>query len=911
MRTWKAIAFGSLSLLAFGLVWSLEPRSVAFTKGEPPKEFARDEMGVSIAAVRLRDALPDLLNRGEWEAFVAREGEKTRVRIDPRSARPATILTRVPMIPGGEEGGRQGATEVGDFVKDYIRKNRSPFRIDVGQLGPVMATQVAPEVWHISIPQQVEQVPVRGARIIANISHGSLVLFGTALWGDVRTSPRPKFSAEEAIPIALGYVAPPGAVARISEVPRLEFLPVLPPGREQPHRPGQDMADRYGHRLAWIIQVLVGPDSEPWEVGVEAHAGEVMFLKSLVVEANKSITGTTAGGTVPMPWADTGFSGSKAFTFGSGVYDYVSGTATTTLSGKYVKVTDPGGSISSSDGSGGISLSGNSGGNTIAARTTFYEANRMAEIGRGYRPDNAWLSSQLPARTNTTSACSASWNGTEIRFGTGTQCGNPGEIQSIIAHEWGHGFDANDGTALGPWSEGVADVAANYRTQASCLGAGLWTNHPGNDQGCGMDELLHLGNESNVTATHCLLNCTGKRDSDYATHEGGEPDTVENFVCDYCATGNGPCDRESHCAAAPMRQAAWDLAARDLQAAPYHYDATTAFNIASRLFYLGSQNIVNWHTCDCQGEDPFRGCNADSGYLQWLDLDDNDDDRDNGTPHMTAIYNAFHRHGIACDEYEVQDATCSSGPASAATLTAVARCGAVDLSWTSVGNAAKYRVFRGEGPNACGQGKAIVGSPGGTSFQDKNLLNGRQYCYTVMPVGANDACIAPASTCTCVTPSSNLTDVDIPAVKVTYANGGETLYKTSTVNITWDATDSCGIGSTVSIKLSTSGLDGSYSTLFSNQANTGSKSWTVSGSSSLNNAFFKVEATDGNSHTGIDTSNAAFTIRNCGPATISYCLGAEWRCTFNNTCGASGCANYSCMEDFTCAESEEPPAEAC
>ena len=62
-------------------------------------------------------------------------------------------------------------------------------------------------------------------------------------------------------------------------------------------------------------------------------------------------------------------------------------------------------------------------------------------------------------------------------------------------------------------------------------------------------------------------------------------------VCTSCLTGSGPCGRQVHCAAAPTRQAAWDLVARDLQQAPFSYDSQTAFIIGNKLFYTGSGNI--------------------------------------------------------------------------------------------------------------------------------------------------------------------------------------------------------------------------------------------------------------------------------------------------------------------------------
>ena len=63
----------------------------------------------------------------------------------------------------------------------------------------------------------------------------------------------------------------------------------------------------------------------------------------------------------PMPWANTGLASPNNFTDGAGIYNYTSGTVTTTLSGKYVKISDACGAVSSSSATGSIGLGGNNG----------------------------------------------------------------------------------------------------------------------------------------------------------------------------------------------------------------------------------------------------------------------------------------------------------------------------------------------------------------------------------------------------------------------------------------------------------------------------------------------------------------------------------------------------------------------
>jgi len=363
------------------------------------------------------------------------------------------------------------------------------------------------------------------------------------------------------------------------------------------------------------------------------------------------------------------------------------------------------------------------------------------------------LQSRLTTNVNIFNTCNAFWNGTSINFyRSGGGCRNTGELAGVFDHEWGHGLDQNDANGtLSNSSEAYADIAAIYRLQTSCVGYGFdWLI----DNGCGQtgDGTGFNANEDQLGGQHCDLDCSGVRDADYLKHNPNTPDTALGFVCSSCQAGTGPCGRQVHCAAAPVRQAAWDFAARDLQSAPYNYDSQTAFIVANRIFYQGSGNVGLWHACTCGASS--SGCGAGNGYMQWLAADDDDGDLSNGTPHMTALFNAFDRHGIACSTPTVPDAGCAGGPSAAPTLTATPGDSSVALSWTAVNNATRYWVFRTEGQAGCEFGKALIAEVTGTSFTDTNVAGGRTYYYNVMAAGASAACSGLASACQEATPTS-------------------------------------------------------------------------------------------------------------------------------------------------------------
>lgn len=279
-------------------------------------------------------------------------------------------------------------------------------------------------------------------------------------------------------------------------------------------------------------------------------------------------------------------------------------------------------------------------------------------------------------------------------------------------------------------------------------GCGQWTNCPSNPG------TSYGYNCRAYSSTECCLECTGIRDIDYEKHSDPDPETIENFTCSICETGssNGPCNREIHCESIPPAEAGWDLAARDLQSAPFNYDKQTAFLIASKIIWQGIYSLTNWYSCTCPNA---SGCGASNAHMQWLAADDDDGNISNGTPHASAIYAALNRHGIACTTAPQTNNGCASGPNIAPILSLTPGNNSVNLSWTSVPNAANYYIWRTEGVKGCDFGMIKIAVTSTTSFTDDSALNDRTYYYAVQPVGTNTNCLGPLSNCASTTPNIN------------------------------------------------------------------------------------------------------------------------------------------------------------
>ena len=132
--------------------------------------------------------------------------------------------------------------------------------------------------------------------------------------------------------------------------------------------------------------------------------------------------------------------------------------------------------------------------------------------------------------------------------------------------------------------------------------------------------------------------------------------------------------------------------------------------------------------------------------------DDDNGNLDDGTPHMSAIFAAFDRHGIAC---------ATPGAGLRRRLRADGghrvhghprqRAGPALLE--PVAGATRYRVFRSEGHAGCSFGKALVAEVTGTAHTDTAVANDRAYAHNVVAVGASSSCSGPAGACLTVTPA--------------------------------------------------------------------------------------------------------------------------------------------------------------
>jgi len=706
------------------------------------------------------------------EMRVRRQAELDRLGVPPNTAlldtatgRWATLLSALPLIPGAGVGNTltwgeldlerpAGDEALGrqtwELLTTYIARHSSMLGIEVEELRPRQEVFESGELIQFSASRGFFGLPVRGAVVTAVINHGNLVLLGSRNWGDITLDTVPSLGGDMARQVVSDHLGH----REMGEATASSTLAILPSRASG--------ASALGHRLVWVVPVSISGDRGRWEALVDAHDGELLSLEDLNHYGSArnvhggvypaSSDGIPPDGSLvagyPMPFADLDVGG---FTDAGGNFD-AAGAVTTTLAGQFVLINDGCGAISESS-TGDIDLEGADGdtdcdvppghspGDTAGARTAYYEINRIREMAVGQLPANAWLGSQLLTNTNINATCGAFWNGTSLNFyrNNAGPCENVAQLAGVIDHEWGHGMDDNDVEGSIPsvsqgGGEGLADLMAAFRGNASCVGRGFFT----------------AGTLCSGYGDPCTVasGCTGVRTVDYADRESGLPHDLD-WVRNFCIS-DAP-----QCLGAAYSEAVWDLAKRDLPAL-YGMDDNTARELVTRLLFVAGGALTGWF--DLNGPAPGdAGCGASQAYLQFLAADDDDGDIDNGTPHMTAIAAAFDRLGIGCTPGgatpgpTVQDSGCAPTPTTAPVVTAAAVDRGAHLSWTAVADAAEYRIYRTDGERLCGLGKALVGMTSGLAFSDSGLKNERPYSYVVVPMGVDGAsCFGPASDCVTV-----------------------------------------------------------------------------------------------------------------------------------------------------------------
>lgn len=749
-------------LLLVGASLALQPRKLGRYDG-----LIKTRAGgaVAIAPVTVSELPSGDTLRQAWTEWEQQQGGGWKVHIDERTGLPSLASGRgIAWVPGAGNGlAADDPVSMGDLeqkARSFLEQHRFLLGDWSGQiaLDENASLQRRDGVWQLVFRQVAGGVTVENARFDFHVNGGNLVAFGTHRWGRLEADPVPSLTSRDAQALLDAYLGYDGSVVHEEAAPPELALLALDP------RLGQDLERWDGprgegitQRLVWRLSFRVPGEIPLWVGEIDAHSGDVIAFYDAAhytslrggVFPRRATEDCSQGGCdfpFPMPYADYTEDGQPTrFTDDFGFLECVSSAdpVETNLSGQYVRIDETCGPVSETGACGeafflGLKAGencevadGESAGNTSAARSAYYHINRVKEAARAYLPGNSWLNDTVVVNTNVNNTCNASWSGEINMYRGGNGCGNTGENQGVLVHEWGHGFDQNDGGGYDNTSEAYADVVAILYHRDGCVGPGFFVD----------------GRTCSGYGDTCL-SCTGVRDHDYSRRQSGQPATPAGFVDPRCGSGSGPCGRSVHCESYPISESILDLATVDLPA--MGMDEASAWQLAERLWYEsrgGSGGDI--YNCALPESD---SCSSASWYQQMRVADDDDGNLDNGTPHAAALFAAFDRHGIACGEAsDPQNQNSSSCPTFEAPILSAAASGTgVELTWDEAPGAASYTVFRGEA--GCDHQQSMladVGAPS-LSYLDDNVSPESIVYYRVRPNGSNAACTGPVSNCVAI-----------------------------------------------------------------------------------------------------------------------------------------------------------------
>jgi len=722
----------------------------------------RDGGAIATRAVAIADLGPsDDLRRG-WERFGASRGGPWKSWVDERSGLPTLALGReAGWLPPASVTALDRSSTLANLAGRARALIAGEPEILGGWNGELVVDDeasgaIGTRVWQLTLRQVVGGVPVDGARFDLHVSSGNLVSFGATSLARVEVPTSPALTREQARAEVDRYLETNDVEIEELEPGSLHLVPVDSRGLNAVAWDGA-RGGGYGHRLVWRFRLAVPGEFAEWVAEVDAHSGEIFaFFDDARYErikggvnprANDGVcaTGGCHEADFPMPFLDYREDGGAVqFTEDQGVYtcSIIGSDVETTLVGRYVRILDDcGAALEATTCENELDLGvgagldclvspGDSPGNTRAGRNSMYHLNLSKQRGRTWLPSRTWLHGLLTSRVNINSTCNAVWSGGRVNmFRSGDGCNNTGDSPTIVAHEWGHGLDQNDGGGFDNTSEGYADIVGFLHTRESCIGRGF----------------RQSGAQCSNYGDNCL-DCNGIRELDWDKREDHTPATPSGFIQDNCPGGGGPCGREEHCEGILAAEALWDLANRDLPAAGL--DTASAWQLTERLWFqsrLGSGG--NAYNCSGGNAD---SCGATSWYHKLRLADDDDGNLANGTPHAGAIFAAFDRHEFACGNTgSLENLSTSSCPALAQPVigSTAGSSNSVGLQWSPVANADAYRILRGD--LDCDSAQVVAGEvlDPATSFLDEDLINGRTVHYRLQAIGANAACESPLSAC--------------------------------------------------------------------------------------------------------------------------------------------------------------------
>lgn len=277
--------------------------------------------------------------------------------------------------------------------------------------------------------------------------------------------------------------------------------------------------ERIDYRLVYNFRVRAAVDEE-WDTYVDAHSGDIVWRQNMIHNLHggkgPNASANVVNGRVMITIFPKTYTESPQLVPAKNTYVWVAGKMYTTdadgrfvadlgsattgqliarLSGPYaialrddttrVSGGTPANAVQSMTVAAGqnVEIVWNNTNSISSERNTFYHINLVRDFARALSaaPALSNLDEQVPGLVEINSECNAFFDGRGVNFfKSSLQCGNTGEIASVIHHEYGHGIHiwltgnlTGRGPSNGALKEAVADIVSNMISDDPRIGLGF------------------------------------------------------------------------------------------------------------------------------------------------------------------------------------------------------------------------------------------------------------------------------------------------------------------------------------------------------------------------------------------------------------------------------------------------------
>jgi len=329
-------------------------------------------------------------------------------------------------------------------------------------------------------------IEVHDGRFHATFSdEGHLMVMGSDFYSGIELDVNPALSEDQAFDFATQDLSfDPQYGDRADGDAKLMVLPLVSEDRD------------VDFRLVYQFRIRMNEGTAIWVTSVDANTGEVVWRYNDVHFLD--YTGTTRGDVQDITWCegevdlkmqytDVTVSGAGSATSDiDGVFTIpFGGTGSAAITAQFF---GPWCNVNRANGQGSDSVfNGTATAGTPFPlhwtdansrqdeRDVFSSVSDMHDFFESFDPGYAYANFRITANVGVSGQCNAYWNGTINFYNTGGGCHNTGEIEGVVAHEFGHGVQddmlGNQGNeGLG---EGNGDILNNFMVDESAIGRGF------------------------------------------------------------------------------------------------------------------------------------------------------------------------------------------------------------------------------------------------------------------------------------------------------------------------------------------------------------------------------------------------------------------------------------------------------